>query len=48
MTMQANAIVAQTFLTFEMYFTIAAIYLVLTVILSIFVNILENRLKVYT
>jgi polar amino acid transport system permease protein len=48
MTMQANAIVAQTFLTFEMYFTIAAIYLVLTVILSIIVNILENRLKVYT
>jgi polar amino acid transport system permease protein len=48
MTMQANAIIAQTFLTFEMYFTIAAIYLLLTVTLSIFVNIMENRIKIYT
>jgi polar amino acid transport system permease protein len=48
MTMQARAIIAQTFLTFEMYFTIAAIYLLLTVTLSIIVNIMEHRLKVYT
>jgi polar amino acid transport system permease protein len=47
MTMQANAIVAQTFLTFEMYFTIAAIYLLLTATLSVIVNIMEHRLKVY-
>ncbi len=48
MTMQAKSVVAETFLTFEMYFTIAAIYLMLTVTLSIIVNIMEDRLKVYT
>ena len=46
MTQQANAIIAETFNTFELYFTIAAIYLVITVTLSIIVNIMENRLKV--
>ncbi|MBW2120632.1 MAG: amino acid ABC transporter permease [Deltaproteobacteria bacterium] len=48
MTMQASAIVAQTFLTFEMYFTIAAIYLSLTATLSVVVNVMENRMKIYT
>ena len=46
MTMQANAIVAETFLVFEMYFTIAAIYLVLTVSLSQVVSLMERRFKV--
>ena len=46
LTMQANAIVAETFLTFEIYFTIAAIYLLVTVTLSIIVNIMEDRLRV--
>lgn len=46
MTMQANAIIAETFLTFELYFTIAGIYLILTVTLSIIVSIMEKRLKV--
>ncbi|MBW1636000.1 MAG: amino acid ABC transporter permease [Deltaproteobacteria bacterium] len=47
MTMQANAIVAETFLTFEIYFTIAAIYLLITVFLSQLVALLERRFKVY-
>ena len=34
LTMQANEIVAETFLVFEIYFCIAAIYLVLALILS--------------
>ena len=45
LTQQANAIVAETFLTFEAYFTIAAIYLVLTITLSIIVNMMEKRFK---
>jgi len=47
MTMQANAIVAETFLTFEIYFTIAAIYLFITVFLSQLVGLLERRSKIY-
>jgi polar amino acid transport system permease protein len=47
LTMQANAIVADTFLTFEIYFTIAAIYLVITVSLSQLVGMLERKFKIY-
>ncbi|MBT8361001.1 MAG: amino acid ABC transporter permease [Deltaproteobacteria bacterium] len=47
MTMQANAIVAETFLTFEVYFTIAGIYLVITVFLSQMVALLERKFKVH-
>jgi polar amino acid transport system permease protein len=47
MTMQANAIVAETFLVFEVYFTIAAVYLLITVSLSQIVSVMEKRLKVY-
>ena len=47
MTMQANAIVAETFLTFEIYFTIAGIYLFVTVCLSQLVALLERKFKVY-
>ncbi len=46
MTMQANAIVAETFLVFEVYFAIAAIYLVMTLLLSQLVNVMENRFRV--
>jgi polar amino acid transport system permease protein len=38
-------IVADTFLTFEVWFTVAAIYLVLTVTLSYLVRNLELRFK---
>jgi polar amino acid transport system permease protein len=47
MTMQANAIVAETFLTFEIYFTIAGIYLFVTVLLSRIVALLEKKFKVH-
>lgn len=46
MTMQANAIVAETFLVFEVYFTIAAVYLVITISLSQLVNLMERRMKI--
>jgi polar amino acid transport system permease protein len=45
MTMQANAIVSQTFLVFEIYFTIAAIYLIITLVLSRIVSQMERRFK---
>lgn len=47
MTMQANALVAETFLTFELYFTIAGIYLVITVFLSQVVALLERKFRIY-
>jgi len=48
LTMQGQAIIAETYLTFEVWFTIAAMYLVITVTLSSLVNILENRFMVST
>ena len=45
LTMRGQAIIAETFLTFETWFTVAAIYLVLTVGLSALVSILEKRLN---
>lgn len=45
LTMQAQALVAESYLTFEIWFTVAAIYLMITVILSLLVGILEKRLK---
>ena len=46
MTMQANAIVAETFLVFEIYFSIAVIYLILTISLSQLVIYMERRIKI--
>jgi polar amino acid transport system permease protein len=46
LTMEGRMIVADTFLTFEIWFTVAAMYLVVTVILSLVVNIMEVRFKV--
>jgi polar amino acid transport system permease protein len=48
LTMQAQAVIAETFLTFELWFTVAGMYLVVTVTLSIIVNIMENRFRVVT
>ena len=48
LTMQGRAIIAETYLTFELWFTIAAIYLLVTVSLSVVVNAMENRLRVAT
>lgn len=45
LTMQAQALIAESYLTFEIWFTVAAIYLTVTLLLSVFVGILEKRLK---
>lgn len=42
LTMQGQAVIAETFLTFEIWFTVAAIYLVITVSLSFLVHMLED------
>jgi polar amino acid transport system permease protein len=42
--MRGREIISETFLAFEMWFTIAAIYLVVTVSLSIVVSMMEKRL----
>jgi polar amino acid transport system permease protein len=48
LTMQGQAIIAETFLTFEIWFTVAAIYFLITGTLSFVVGIMENRLKIPT
>jgi polar amino acid transport system permease protein len=45
LTMQGQKIVAETFLAFEIWFTVAAIYLLLTFALSFAVRTLETRIK---
>jgi polar amino acid transport system permease protein len=47
LTMQGQQIIAETFLTFEIWFTVAAIYLVVTITLSFLVSYLERWLVVY-
>ena len=46
LTMQGQAIIAETFLVFEIWFTVAAIYLTMTLILSATVFYMEKRLKI--
>lgn len=48
LALQAQVIAADTFLTFEIWFTTALIYLVITVPLSTFVNFMEKRFKILT
>ncbi len=43
LTMEGRTIIAETFLTFEIWFTVAAIYLLLTLALSMVVSALEKR-----
>jgi polar amino acid transport system permease protein len=43
LTMQGQAIVAETFLAFEIWFSVAAIYLMITLSLSVLVNVMEKR-----
>ncbi len=45
LTMQGQAIIAQTYLTFEIWLTVAAIYLVVTSSLSLTIYAMEKRLK---
>jgi polar amino acid transport system permease protein len=46
LTMRGQAIIAETFLVFEIWFTVAAIYLMVTLILSLTVHFMEKALKV--
>ena len=45
LSMQAQSIIAETYLVFEVWFLVAAIYLVVTVTLSLLINLLERRLR---
>jgi polar amino acid transport system permease protein len=45
LTMQGQVIVARTFLAFEVWFTVAGIYLALTLALSLLVAWLDKRLR---
>ena len=45
LTMQGQAIVSETFLAFEIWLTVAFIYLTLTITLSMLANGMEKRLK---
>jgi polar amino acid transport system permease protein len=42
LTMQAEVIISETFLTFEVWFTVAAIYLILTVVLSTIADVFAS------
>lgn len=44
LTMRGQQIIAETFLTFEVWFTVAAIYLAVTLLLTLLVKYLEFRL----
>jgi polar amino acid transport system permease protein len=44
LTMQGQAIIAETYLVFEIWFTVAALYLVITLALSLTVTIMEKKL----
>jgi polar amino acid transport system permease protein len=48
LTMQGQQIIAETFLSFEVWFAVAAIYLLVTTLLSILVKYLEHHLAAYT
>ncbi|MGD2127574.1 MAG: amino acid ABC transporter permease [Desulfobacteraceae bacterium] len=48
LTMRGQEIIAETYLAFEVWFTVAAIYLAVTVTLSVVVNIMESRFKTVT
>lgn len=47
LTMEAQALISETFLTFELWFTVALMYLAITVVLSFLVSSLEKRMAVY-
>ncbi|AGF77629.1 amino acid ABC transporter membrane protein 1, PAAT family [Desulfocapsa sulfexigens DSM 10523] len=45
LTMEVQALISETFLTFELWFTVALMYLVITVSLSILVSYLEKQMS---
>ncbi len=46
LTMEAQALISETFLTFELWFTVALMYFVITISLSFLVSYLEKRMAV--
>lgn len=48
LTMRGQEIIAETYLAFEVWFTVAAIYLLITVGLSVVVSIMESRIVIET
>ena len=46
LTTEGRNLIAETFMSFEIWFTVAAIYLVITITMSAFVTYLEYRVKV--
>ncbi len=46
LTMQTQAIIAETYLTFELWFTVAGMYLAVTLLLSFAVHVMEARIKI--
>jgi polar amino acid transport system permease protein len=47
LSMQAQAIISETYLVFEIWFTVAIVYLVITVSLSVTVARMEKKLRYY-
>lgn len=47
LTMEAQALISETFLTFELWFSVALMYLLVTVLLSFLVSYLERRTALY-
>jgi polar amino acid transport system permease protein len=45
LTMRAQAVVSETFLVFEVWFTVAAIYLLITLTLSSLVGVMERKTR---
>jgi polar amino acid transport system permease protein len=46
LTMRGQAIIAETFLVFEIWFTVAGMYLIITFILSLTAYYMEKRFKI--
>ena len=46
LTMRGQTIIAETFLVFEIWFTVAAIYLTVTLVLSLTVFYMEKKFKI--
>ena len=45
LTMQGQVAISESFLTFEIWFTVAAVYLIINTVLSFFIRIVEQRFK---
>ena len=45
LTMQGQVAISRTFLTFEIWFSVAAVYLIINTILSLFIRLFERRYK---